>query len=157
MGDMFLTFDISSSALSAERKRMNVIANNIANINTMSTPAGEKIPYSRKAVFFKQGAPQFTRSREFGVMLEKIMSDRPRFRVLKQDADDPRAITAADVEKYKDKYPELANHVGDVLAPNVNLVAEMVDMIEASRAYQANITVMDVTKNMMSDTLRLLV
>ncbi len=131
--------DISASALTAQRLRMDVISQNIANIDT--TRAQNGLPYRRKLVVFeeKTGNVPFsqylsaaTREKIFGsgVRVARIVEDMSEFR-----------------RKYDPGHPD-ADEEGYVLTPNVDIVSEMVDMISATRAYEANVTAVNTTKSM---------
>lgn len=134
----FLTgMRVSSSGMTAQRARMNAISSNIANINTTQTPEGG--PYRRKEVIF--GAmPQ---QREFGEILAgKVDEDIHRVQVV-DIAPDRRGPQM----KYEPTHAD-ANEDGYVAYPNINMMQEMVDMIQASRAYEANVSAMNTSKNM---------
>lgn len=123
----FSILDISGSALSAQSKRMNVAASNLANANSVAGPNGE--PYKAKQVIFQQ---QLANG---GVTVKEVVaSEAP-----------PRM-------EYKPGHP-LANAEGYVAMPNVDPVAEMVNMISASRSYQANVEVMNTNKDLLMRTL----
>lgn len=123
----FSILDISGSALSAQSKRMNVAASNLANANSVAGPNGE--PYKAKQVIFQQ---QLANG---GVAVKEVVaSEAP-----------PRM-------EYKPGHP-LANAEGYVAMPNVDPVAEMVNMISASRSYQANVEVMNTNKDLLMRTL----
>jgi flagellar basal-body rod protein FlgC len=141
------TLEISTSALVAQRTRMDVIAGNIANAFTTRRLDGEPGPYRRRFVVFEPTDPNATagtgdRASAPGVHVSAIRED-PSLLRYRLDPEHPDAIKEGP-------------HAGYVAYPNVDLSVEMVDAIEAARAYEANITVMDVTKNMISSSLRLL-
>lgn len=127
---IFDTFKISGSGLSAERLRMDLIADNLSNANTTRTPEGG--PYRRKMVVFKTILQDKLKSR--GVQVDKIVEDKSPFR-WEYNPDHPDAIREGEKKGY-------------VLFPNVNPVKEMVDMITASRAYEANVTALNSAKSM---------
>lgn len=134
---MASAFDISGSGLTAERLRMDVIANNIANVDSTRTPQGG--PYKREMVVF---AP---RQESFSDILSSVQGGQPQLGGVQvvgitEDNSPPRML-------YDPGNPD-ANKQGMVAYPNVNTVTEMVDLIDASRAYQANVTAMTETKNM---------
>ena len=131
---MLTILDVSASALSAERARMNTIAENLANANTTRDAWGRPIPYRRKEVIFAAARDE---KGDPGVRVADIREDARPFRVV-WDPDHPDAVD------------------GLVRYPNVNVIEEMVDMIMASRAYEANVTAMELTKGMAAATLRLL-
>lgn len=145
------SLDISGSGLTAERLRMDLISNNIANMNTTSTgqttPAGNPIPYQREeAVFQARTNPasfadifsnQLQQAPGDGVEVSTIVNDHAPFKEV-YDPSSPDAI----------KQAEPGLQPGYVRMPNVDMVNEMVDMISASRAYEANVTAIDTTKSM---------
>jgi flagellar basal-body rod protein FlgC len=132
---MFGSFAISTSALSAQRVRLDTIASNIANMNTTVGPDG-RTPYRRLIAEFQA---QRTADGGLGVRVSRIAEDR----------------TTAFPEKYEpgNRY---ANARGYVRYPNVDLSTEMVNALETTRAYEANVTAIETTKSMMNATMRLL-
>ena len=133
---MFDSLDISASALLAQRTRMDTIAGNIANMNTLTDAAGRNNPYRRRFVLFAPGQPNDpTKS---GVHVKSVELDRSAFR-----------------KEYQPGH-RLADKDGYVAHPNMDLGIEMVNAIEASRAYEANVTAMEVSKAMFNASLRLI-
>lgn len=134
----FLTgMRVSSSGMTAQRMRMNAISSNIANVNTVRTPEGG--PYRRKEVIFTAMPEQ----RQFGEILAgKVDEDIDRVQVTDIIPDRKGPLM-----KYEPNHPD-ANADGYVAYPNINIMQEMVDMIQASRAYEANIATMNTSKNM---------
>jgi flagellar basal-body rod protein FlgC len=126
--------DISASALSAERTRINTIAQNLANANTTRDAWGRPVPYRRKEVLFAAGR---TTRGDPGVRVLNVREDGRPFR-----------------SEWAPDHPDAVN--GYVRHPNVNVIEEMVDMIMASRAYEANVTAMELTKGMAAAALRIL-
>jgi flagellar basal-body rod protein FlgC len=135
---MFETLDVSASALRAERIRMHTIANNLANLHTTKDEHGRVSPYRRRAVRFQVGLPGVRGSRQ-GVHVAEVVQDPAPF---------PKI--------YDPGHPE-ANAEGYRQTPNVHPVIEMVDMLETTRAYEANLTAMEATKGMITRALGLLV
>ncbi len=133
---MFDSLDISASALLAQRTRMDTIAQNLACMNVPRNAAGQDEPYRRRFVVFAPGMPG--NSSAPGVHVASIATDKSNFR-----------------EVYEPGSP-FADAKGVVRYPNVDLAIETVNMIEASRAYEANVTMMDVQKSMINSALRLL-
>jgi len=125
------TLRASASGLSAERLRMDIIADNLANANTTRTPDGQ--PYRRKVAIFEPITP--TPRMPGGVRVVQIA----------QDPSPPRMV-------YDPSHPD-ADPNGYVTYPNVDIVHEMVDMITASRAYEANIQAFNAAKGMFLRTL----
>ncbi len=134
--------DISASALAAERIRMTTIAGNIANASTTRDAEGRNVPYRRMEVLFASGAPG--RSGGPGVRVEAVREDGHPYRWV-HDPDHPDAIRDPSSDRR-----------GYVLMPNINPVEEMVDMMLASRAYEANLSAMDVTRTMHAAALRII-
>ena len=132
---MFSAFDVSASALRAQRIRQTVIANNLANANTTRDPATGK-PFRRKETVFKVGLP------------EKGMTDGVRVSDVVADQSDFQRI-------YNPNHPD-ADENGEVLMPNINVIIEMTDLISATRSYEANVTAMDAKKSMLSQAFRIL-
>jgi flagellar basal-body rod protein FlgC len=146
---LFDAIDISGSALSAERLRMDVTAENLANAQTTRGADGQ--PYRRKVVTLQQ-APQ---GDSFGSVLSGAMSQRGgsgasgvRVSAVAEDAAPNRMV-------YDPGHPD-ANAQGYVSMPNVDPVTEMVDLITESRGYEANVTAMQAAKTMFTKTLDLL-
>ena len=130
---MFAGIDISASALAAERVRLNVIANNLANVNSRDTKTG--LPYRRQNVVFSLGMAE---NQSAGVSVGRIVQDMSQF-----------------PEKYDPTHP-YADERGMVQMSNVDTMTEMVDLMEATRAYEANVTAMDAAKSMISTALRII-
>lgn len=143
---MFLGIDAAASGLTAERLRMDVISNNIANANTTRTQAGGA--YHRRYVVFEPRTK--ANSLGFESFLERSLNKlRP--------GDGVRAIEIREDDTqgplvYDPGHPD-ANADGYVERPNVNVVAEMVDMITASRAYEANAASITASKMMVTKAL----
>ncbi len=134
--------EISASALSAQRLRMNVIASNLANAQTTRDASGRPSPYRRLEVLF---APQEENSRASGgVRVAGVQESANPYRWVHQP-DHPDAV----------KDPRSPHH-GEVLMPRINVIQEMVDMMMASRAYEANLTAMEVSKAMSSAVSRII-
>jgi flagellar basal-body rod protein FlgC len=142
VGGIFTMFDISASGLRAERARMNVHANNLANVNTTVGEDGDG-PYRRRRVFFKEGAPEVTGSEQWGVS------------VAYEDKDYDTELQYKWEPYHKDAIKE-GKYAGYVAYPNVQVSVEMVDMMMASRAYEANLTTMDTAKQIHSGALRII-
>lgn len=133
---MFGSFDISTSALTAQRLRLDTIASNIANIHSILGPDGKASPYRRLYPVFQA---QQTSEGGAGVRVSKIEQDASPF-----------------MEKYEPWNTQAADAHGYVKYPNVNLSTEYVNALETTRAYEANITAIETTKSMMAATLRVL-
>ncbi|HUW83936.1 MAG TPA: flagellar basal body rod protein FlgC [Phycisphaerae bacterium] len=131
---MFDALDISVSALQAQRIRMDTVAGNLANAFTTRNADGQGEPYRRRFVVFAEGDGGGGR----GVHVGRIG----------EDPAPPRLV-------HEPGHPD-ADANGYVRYPNVQVSTEMINALEAARAYEANITAMQVTKSMVSNTLRLL-
>jgi flagellar basal-body rod protein FlgC len=134
--DSFAIFKVSASALDAQKGRMNTIASNMANIHSTQTEAGG--PYIKKEVIFSPlpiGAENPTPLE--GVKLAQVV-----------DGKDP-------IKKIYDPAHPDADKNGFVNMPNINLMEEMVNMMMASRAYEANVTTFNMSKSMFLKALEL--
>ncbi|MBC86244.1 MAG: flagellar basal body rod protein FlgC [Bdellovibrionaceae bacterium] len=135
---------VSSSGLTAQRMRMNTISSNIANINTTRTPEGG--PYRRKDVIFESMPEQ----RSFG----EVLSTTPQTEVQRVQVTDVHVDRKAPILKYEPNHPD-ADPNGYVAYPNINLMEEMTNMIQATRAYEANVSAMQATKDMAMSALNI--
>lgn len=142
--DIFSAMDVSSSALTAERTRMNLISSNLANANSTRTAEGG--PYKRKDAVFAADPKKSS----FGSTLSRIDGGQPTGVQVTQIVEDQSAPRL----KYDPHHPD-ADPSGYVALPNVNVVEEMADMITASRAYEANVTAVQAAKAMAMKTLEL--
>ncbi len=162
----FLTsFDISGYGLSAQRFRTNMISSNIANANTTRTAEGG--PYRRREVVFKA----FNFQDHLNKALEKNLQIAHYEDPLNEDIDFTKKLNKPSIMsvlvdkvvrddskpkmKYEPTHPD-ANKEGYVAYPNINPVVEMADMIEASRAYQANVSSFQTVKSMANNAIELL-
>ncbi|MCB2214697.1 MAG: flagellar basal body rod protein FlgC [Desulfobulbaceae bacterium] len=140
--DIFTTFAISSSALKAQKIRLDTVSSNLANAETTSTPEGG--PYKKKSVYFQSTPTSFDkhfdsalRGSAQGVAVTKII----------EDPDPPRKV-------YNPSHPDAAED-GYVDMPNVDVLKEMVDMMSATRSYQANVTTIQSAKRMAQKALEI--
>lgn len=133
---MFGALDISASALVAQRTRLEVIAANTANSSSIYDAKGNYAPFRRRIAVFGEGDPATGNPR--GVHVHEIKLDDAPFR-----------------KKYEPGHPE-ADAEGYVNYPNVHSAVEQINALEASRAYEANITAAEATKSMLQTSLRLL-
>ena len=145
---MFMGIDTAASGLTAERLRMDVISNNIANANTTRTENGGA--YRRRYVVF---SPRTREPMSFEQALSKATGGK------KSVGEGVRAVAIMEDQQqgpmvYEPGHPD-ANADGYVEKPNVNIVSEMVDMITAHRAYEANTTSINAAKAMFSKTLEI--
>ncbi len=135
--DVFSSMDVISSALTAERTRMNAIASNVANAQSTRNAEGTG-PYKRKDVVL-ESVPQ---QNEFGEILDQQSNMNTEVRVseVREDSSEPRRV-------YNPSHAD-ADAEGYILLPNINPVVEMANMISAERAYQSNVNLFQTTKQM---------
>ena len=131
---LFKVFNVSGSAVSAQSQRLNVVASNLANAESVAGPDGQ--PYKSRQVVFQTQMMDAGQTAA-GVRVASVIEDNAT----------PRRIHDPD-------HP-LADGEGYVTMTNVNAVEEMVNMISASRSYQTNIDVMNTAKNLLLKTLQL--
>ena len=131
--ELFRSFQISGSALTAEKLRIDIVAGNLANIQTTRTAAGG--PYRRKTVVFS------TRLARAAKRVPPAFRGRGvRVAALVEDPNPPR-------QEYDPEHPD-ADAQGFVAYPNIDLAKEMTDLITASRAYEANTTAVNTAKSL---------
>lgn len=138
------SMDVSASGLTAQRLRLDVITNNIANVNTTRTESGG--PYRRKRVVFQE--------RNNSSSFDTIFSDA------KKEVRNKKGVRVIGIEedltpfklKYDPSHPD-ADERGYVHMPNIDIAKEMVDMISALRTYEANVTALNSTKSMIMKAL----
>ena len=140
--------EISASGMTAQRLRMDVISQNIANITTTRT--GDGSPYKRKTVLIQE----MTDVKPFSHYLNTILNRPPGQgggvrvqRIVEDETPGPLV--------YEPAHPD-ADEEGYVEMPNVNIVTEMINMIAASRSYEANVTAVNITKGISSKTLEII-
>ncbi len=133
------SFDISVSGLTAQRQRLDVVAENMANAYTTRTEDGG--PYRRKIISMEE-KPANTFQSEFNSRLRRLQSQKGGVRV-SAITEDQRDLTPV----YNPEHPD-ANDEGYVMMPNVDLVKETVDGMAATRSYEANITAFNAIKIM---------
>jgi flagellar basal-body rod protein FlgC len=146
---MFGGLEISASGLTAQRLRMDVTAENLANAQTTKGADGQ--PYRRKEVVLQE-IPQ---SGGFGAQLSAAIGGGSKGAAGGVEVAQIATDKTAGKMVYDPSHPD-ANAQGYVEMPNVDTVTEMVDLIDSSRAYDANVTAMQASKQMFSKTLDLL-
>jgi flagellar basal-body rod protein FlgC len=139
---MMSALDISASGLIAQRTRLDAISSNIANMNTTRDANGELKPFQSRFVVLETDDATKLASGAVGVKIKSVEKEQvePNY---KFEPHHPHAIQTGPRKGY-------------VAYPNVNMNAEFVDALLASRAYEANIGVMEVTKSMAQQTLRII-
>ncbi len=135
---MFRTLDVCTSALIAQRQRLNVIADNIANLNTTRNADGQPSAFQRRFVTFAAADSGWGSDAPPGVT----------YQVGVDTTTPPRRV-------YEPGHPD-ADKQGYVSYPNIDMTTEFVNAVEASRAYEANIVSIDVTKQIANLSLRIL-
>jgi len=138
--DFLTALTISSSALSAQRFRMDVISSNLANIHTTRTSEGG--PYRRREVVFASQAVEPA----FNAELEKKLQEVEVVDIV-VDPRPPKMV-------YDPRHPD-ANPQGYVGMPDINVMEEMVNMLSATRSYEANVAVINATKSMVTKALEI--
>lgn len=138
---IFNALNISTSGMTAQRLRMDVISENIANVNTTRT--SNNTPYRRKEVVFAEKAnyPTFAQTLSTQMAADGVVGKGVKVTQVVEDTK-----TAMNMV-YDPSHPD-ADENGYVAYPNVNTVTEMTDLIDASRAYEANATAFTASKNM---------
>lgn len=165
---LFSAIDAAGSGLTAERLRMDVIADNIANLNTTRTPEGG--PYRRKNVIFtpRETSSFFTLPFHRELIRERLTALRTDSKHLpfgppeEIGAGLPTGVRVLAIKEddspfrleYQPGHPD-ADEKGYVRMPNVNIVTEMTDMITATRAYEANVTTIKNVRQMMMKALQI--
>lgn len=132
--------EISATGLTAQRVRLNVVAENLANAET--TRAADGGPYRRKLVVFGAEA-----ANAFGAALDAAQTSTVKVLSIEESDEAPRMI-------HQPSHPD-ANAEGYVTLPNVNPLLEMVDLLAASRAYEANVTAVQAAKSMANKALEI--
>ncbi len=145
---MFAAFNVNASGLTAQRYRMDVISENVANANSTRTADGS--PYRRKVVVFEEKAGQTTFSHVLGQASRRYGTTGHGVKVSGVFKDYETEMNMV----YDPSHPD-ADENGYVTGPNVNIITEMVDMIDASRAYEANSTAFNASKAMVQRGLEL--
>jgi flagellar basal-body rod protein FlgC len=135
---MFQSLDISASGLVAQRTRLDAISSNIANLTTIRDENGDNKPYQPRFTIFQTDESMTTATGAVGVKVASVETE-----------------TVEPLLRYQPHHP-LANGDGYVAYPNINLNREFTDALEAARAYEANVGVIETTKVMARDTLRII-
>lgn len=134
-GDLSVSADIAVSGMKAQAQRLRIISENMANAESVATTKGGE-PYRRQVVTFKQYVDKETGADM--VKVDKVIKDQSEF-----------------IKKYDPNSP-VADAQGYVSMPNVNPLIEMMDMKEAQRSYEANLSVMQTSRDMNSKILDIL-
>jgi flagellar basal-body rod protein FlgC len=140
---LFNLLSVSASGMSAQRKRAEVLVENLANAETTRTPEGG--PYRRKDVIFESAAAEGPFSAVFQSQLTGNPMEGVRIAEVRQDQREPE-------KRYQPGHPD-ADPQGYVAYPHLNPAEEMVDLMNASRGYQSNVAAMAAAKDMIQKTL----
>jgi len=139
---MFSSLDISTSALVAQRTRLNAVSSNIANMSSLTDETGRPNPYKARQVVFETDFSMSGSSGAAGVRVSEIKTDN-----------------AEPLYRYQPNHPlaiQDGERKGYVAYPNIDLTTQMVDALESTRAYEANVGVMEITKDLGRETLTIL-
>ena len=145
---LFTSINIAATGMSTQRLRSDVISDNIANASTTRTPEGGAFKRKRVVLAEKNGGMTF-RAPFIPANLDKGVGTGVRVSTIEKDNSPMRYV-------YDPEHPDAiisGPHAGYVEMPNVNIVTEMVDLISASRAYEANAAVVDGAKSMFQNAL----
>jgi flagellar basal-body rod protein FlgC len=134
---MLSSLDVSTSALVAQRIRLNTISSNMANMSTTRNELGQSVPYQARYVTFQTDSNVTTSGGGAGVKVGSVEYSNAQPRL-----------------KYDPGHPD-ADAQGYVHYPAIDMTTEFVDALEASRAYEANIGVIEISKDMAQHTLRI--
>ncbi len=159
---IFSILDLGASGLSSQRKQLNAVAQNIANVETTRTEDGT--PYKRKRVVFSEDSQKAT----FVDMFKSNIKRLTRTHAKHQENDTIRSghdgkipfVDGEEIEVEPESFKMVhdpshpdADENGNVMLPDINVISEMVDMLAATRAYEANISVINSAKDMAKDAL----
>ncbi len=162
---LFSTMDISAQGLSVQRTKMNVIAENIANAETTKTDSGEA--YRRQLVDISAGNKEksfSTYMKENTIKMEQTAGVHFSDQNFRYQTEDNKKVGVEVADIFEDQSPFRmvydpahpdADAKGYVAMPNVNIVQEMVEMISASRSYEANVTALNSSKDMIRNALKI--
>lgn len=151
---IFTSFDINASGMTAERYRMDIIAENVANTNTTRTEDG--VPYRRQVVVFEE--KNLNSNKKSWHLKNSDSRIHTKFRHMLDEANERYSGTGVKVTGvYEDRWTQMkmvydpshpdADENGYVTYPNVDTITEMTNLIDASRAYEANATAFTASKN----------
>ena len=147
---IFSSMNTTASALTAQRLRMDVISSNIANVDTTRAKQvnGEWEPYRRKSVTLAEDNGQFSSFLNKAMGKEENAGNGVRVTAINDDRETPFKLV------YNPTHPD-ANEDGYVEMPNVDLLTEMVDLVSSTRSYEANVTVFNASKSMLTKALEI--
>jgi flagellar basal-body rod protein FlgC len=138
---LMTAIEVGASGLTAQRKRMEVLVSNLVNANT-TRPAGDE-PFRRKDVVFSSSTPE----QSFGAMFDSAVQGVEISDIV-TDKSEP-------IKRYEPGNPH-ADKEGNVAYPNINSMREMIDVMSATRSYEANLQAVNMAKDMQQKTLEIL-
>lgn len=161
----FSVFDIAASGMHAQRVKMDTISSNIANINTTRNAKGEKEVYRKKEVTFQEvGVKKGLNFPKGNAYVEFEAPDEPKLigGIGTDRGNDLMGVMVSKIEDgenptkivYDPSHPD-ADENGFLEVPNVNIVEEMVNMVNASRTYEANVSIAQTTKSMIQSAINI--
>lgn len=147
---IFSSMNTTASALTAQRLRMDVISSNIANVDTTRARQvnGEWEPYRRKSVTLTEDNGQFSSFLNIAMGNKDNAGNGVKVTRINEDTETPFKLV------FNPTHPD-ANEEGYVEMPNVDLLTEMVDLVSATRSYEANVTVFNANKSMLTKALEI--
>ncbi|MCM3386746.1 flagellar basal body rod protein FlgC [Ureibacillus chungkukjangi] len=147
---IFTSMNTTASALTAQRLRMDVVSSNIANVDTTRAKQvnGEWEPYRRKSVTLSEENGQFSSFLNQAMGKKENAGNGVKVTKINDDTQTPFKLV------YNPTHPD-ANEDGYVEMPNVDLLTEMVDLVSATRSYEANVTVFNASKSMLTKALEI--
>ncbi len=147
---IFTSMNTTASALTAQRLRMDVISSNIANVDTTRAKQvdGQWEPYRRKSVTLTEDNGQFSSFLNQAMGKKENAGNGVKVTKINDDTQTPFKLV------YNPTHPD-ANEDGYVEMPNVDLLTEMVDLVSATRSYEANVTVLNASKSMLTKALEI--
>mgnify|MGYP000885600084 FL=1 len=162
IGGNFKAFEISSSGMKLQKKKLDLIAENIANVNTTKT--SDRTPYKRKTIEVTEKNSFQSKLEDFGANAIMKSSGGVHFLETPSIQNKKDNSETLDMQVVVDKTPgdkvympdhPDANADGYLEMPNVNIITEMVDMVAATRSYEANLTAFSASKQMAKDALEI--
>jgi flagellar basal-body rod protein FlgC len=142
--DIFTTFDIAASGLKAQTTRLNTISSNLANAETTSTPEGG--PYKKKSVVFQSDNQPFKRHLDSSLQAQGQAQGVKVSQIIEDKSPPQRIYDPSNPDAKEDGYVEM---------PNISVIKEMVDMMSATRSYEANTTTIKSAKRMAMQALNI--
>ncbi|UCC80872.1 MAG: flagellar basal body rod protein FlgC [Candidatus Zixiibacteriota bacterium] len=164
MSGIFGIFQISGSGLSGQRRKLNAVAENIANIETTRTPEGG--PYRRKQVVFEESSKLGSFTQSLKSAITKLVRTHDNHMSLSRKGisskNDVPSVASEELKIEPDSFKMVydpthpdADESGYVSMPDIDIISEMVDMMAATRAYEANVSAVKAAKAMYKEALNI--